>query len=948
MGGIKNKLSKLTSRVKTLFNNAANNLGSSARGAVERSETEGLTIPLSDYRLTSPFSQRGTKSSLPLAKGRQMSVAHRWGRYTKYLSIACLSLAILSTLILNIVSSYSSSKIESNAEPATQANGPLVSGPATISLSITPLTTPTSSPCDTSNSDICMKIPDDGGIATGGHTVEVSSNSYAGYNVLLSASESNNDETSLVNTTNGSGGGSNSYSIPTTTGNLTTPSKLANNTWGYVLTNPTGQETNAIWAGLQPSTHKTAIATTNSLSNQTDNYSVYYGVKVDNPSELLAGDYQTQVVYMATVKLPSKPTITSITPSTYELGSGQSNVVRIAGANLSSAYDIYLQSQSDPAKKYNCTNIQAASDGNSLTCILPTDAPLGTYDLYVTAQGGTGSLAGAFSYTESLPDGMDRVSDDYGADGHVAVDYDENMIPVVYDETAKTWRVVTNAELQQNPKNWYDYTKKQWANALTVSRSSLQSFRDKQTGVDSDPLIQTNNNPDILGYWVYIPRYAYEVMRPNAVDKYVTEQNFDIVFETAKDVKKTPAPTCSTGLNNLDYRNDCGYDRTYPGSDSDKASGATTWATHPAFTWQYTSEINGLAKSVERNGFWIGKFETTGTEDSPTVKPNQLANIEYDGIGMFYSRAKSIGVTDRHNVGEADFSWSSTRPQENGHNLLSTTSHMIKNDEWGATAYLSVSDFGVGAGNVRRNAATNGSSRNNYDADGDKTASDFAGITGCGPAQRPPQTPPYISTYDDGTTLNKSTIESSTACSKDVSRAYDGSLGVLASTTGNIYGVYDMAGSRDEYVVAAITKTTQQSDEIPHVESADGFSTMPVEPYVNIFKHSDGFTADYASSSNMNYCRWKTCGGQALIEVAAVQSVRSYSGNEQGRADMWGQSSTNMPFDWNGIAWTMRGGSVYDIGTSGIFAVSGGSGITYYAGGVALRIVLLPAEDDAI
>ena len=75
-----------------------------------------------------------------------------------------------------------------------------------------------------------MKIPDDGGIATGGHTIKVSSNSYAGYNVLLSASETNNDETSLVNTTNGSGGGSNSYSIPTTTGNLTTPSKLDDNT----------------------------------------------------------------------------------------------------------------------------------------------------------------------------------------------------------------------------------------------------------------------------------------------------------------------------------------------------------------------------------------------------------------------------------------------------------------------------------------------------------------------------------------------------------------------------------------------------------------------------------------------------------------------------------------------------------------------------------------------
>ena len=62
----------------------------------------------------------------------------------KYIGIASLTIAILSVLILNLISSYSSSNTNSNAEPVTQANGPLVSGPATISLSITPLTTPTS------------------------------------------------------------------------------------------------------------------------------------------------------------------------------------------------------------------------------------------------------------------------------------------------------------------------------------------------------------------------------------------------------------------------------------------------------------------------------------------------------------------------------------------------------------------------------------------------------------------------------------------------------------------------------------------------------------------------------------------------------------------------------------------------------------------------------------
>ena len=163
MGGIKNKLNKLTSRVKTLFNNAANNLGSPARGAVERSEAEGLTIPLSDYRLTSLFSQRGTKSSLPLAKGRQMSVVHRWGRITKYLGIACLSLAILSTLVLNIVSSYSSSNIESNAEPASATlsnDATALANPSSLSISFSNVT---GSCADTSNpANVCMEIPDGG------------------------------------------------------------------------------------------------------------------------------------------------------------------------------------------------------------------------------------------------------------------------------------------------------------------------------------------------------------------------------------------------------------------------------------------------------------------------------------------------------------------------------------------------------------------------------------------------------------------------------------------------------------------------------------------------------------------------------------------------------------------------------------------------------------------
>ena len=408
MGGIKNKLSN---KAKTLLSSL------SLKGAVSRRLTGGSSK--SGSRLPS-FSQPSEMPDGQINGARKLSHlglyasktigSLRLVTLTKYLSIACLSLTILSTLILNITSSYSSSNIESNAidsnsELSTLANDSSICNPtntnaaACISLSITPLTTPTSSPCDTSNSNICMTIPDEGGIATGGHTVEVSSNSYAGYNVLLSASEANNDETSLVNTTNGSS------SIPTTIGNLTTPSKLDNNTWGYTLANPTGQEANAIWTGLQPSTNKTAIATAGSLSNQTDSYPVYYGVKVDNPSQLLAGDYQTQVVYTATVKLPPAPTNLSASSTSYELGSGADSTVTITGTNLASTYKVYIESNTDSTKQYDITNTITNLTDTELTVAIPTDQTNpdlepGDYTIHVVTQGGEAEKS--FKYIDPI------------------------------------------------------------------------------------------------------------------------------------------------------------------------------------------------------------------------------------------------------------------------------------------------------------------------------------------------------------------------------------------------------------------------------------------------------------------------------------------------------------------------------------------------------------------
>ena len=58
------------------------------------------------------------------------------------------------------------------------------------------------------------------------------------------------------------------------------------------------------------------------------------------------------------------------------------------------------------------------------------------------------------------------------------------------------------------------------------------------------------DNNDVLGYWVYIPRYAYEVQRPNAVDRVVADEYPlpDNTVETDKDTKKIPASSCNLGI----------------------------------------------------------------------------------------------------------------------------------------------------------------------------------------------------------------------------------------------------------------------------------------------------------------------------------------------------------------------------------------------------------------
>ena len=455
------------------------------------------------------------------------------------------------------------------------------------------------------------------------------------------------------------------------------------------------------------------------------------------------------------------------------------------------------------------------------------------------------------------------------------VDLDPNMIPVKYtgSTTNAQWTSLANPEDSSNQGNWYNYNNKQWANAITVKDPS--KYKGKSMVVDQ---------ADILGYWVYIPRYAYEVMRRDGTDKPVSAQNFLIHFEKKTDTKRHPAACSTTGK---DYRTQCDLDRSYI---KDQPSNQGTWATHPAFTFG----------SKELNGIWFAKFETTGTDTQPTVLPNEAHMSGWyttsSDIGRMYTTAKTLGVADSSNVGgNTDYSV----PTQNNHNLTKFSSHMVNNNDWGAATYLSASKYGAGFDKVKINA--NGANHDNS-----------YGTTGCGP-----QSDNNTSVY-----YNSGALGTPQACG-DAGHAYNGRFGQLASTTSNVYGIYDMSGGGYEYVAASYTNDTHSYNS-----STNCFSQPAHPPYVNTYNFS-----------NFNSCTYKTCGGQALYETNLPDSDGS---------NQWNNNYSY--FAKSSHPWFVRGGGYYFgsnaelfYANAGVFVDAGGSDAS--GNNTAFRVALAPLQD---
>ena len=302
------------------------------------------------------------------------------------------------------------------------------------------------------------------------------------------------------------------------------------------------------------------------------------------------------------------------------------------------------------------------------------------------------------------------------------------MIPIKYDGTK--W---VKAESTNTNDDWYNYDNKMWANAVMVTSETRDTYMNARTGT-------TISEEDILAYYVWIPRYKYQLFNVDSTTIDPIEIQVEFEYGT---------PTKSSGTTNDE------------------------WLTHPAFTLG-TDELEGI---------WVGKFSTTGSAETPTVKPN---------IGMLPNQNVSTQFTTSQKFGTTTYLTST--------GVSEVDAHMMKNIEWGAVAYLKQSKYGLGTTDI---------GLNNYNS------SPY--LTGCGSTSG--------SAY-------------STTCN-----AYNTTDGMLASTTGNITGIYDMSAYTGTYVMG-VMKT---SDGTALTYSSSGFttSTLPFNSkYVDQYEYG-GSISDY-------------------------------------------------------------------------------------------------------
>ena len=376
---------------------------------------------------------------------------------------------------------------------------------------------------------------------------------------------------------------------------------------------------------------------------------------------------------------------------------------------------------------------------------------------------------------------------------------------IVITSVPKNWKKTTS-----NDPEWYDYGTEVNAPKLGTGMTPIVYIGENKPTEKKWANAMTEDG----SMWVWIPRYAYSITSGYHSS---SAGNIEIKF--------------------LKESSNVAYDGT---STWDNVSGQGKWNIHPAFN--YGQEVSGI---------WVAKFEASRSNaTSSSAGSNNTIKIQ-PGVQSW----RSITVNDIY-----------TNCLNYDSNTLSNgnlNSHMMKNDEWGAVAYLSKSKYGKQNEEVWINNS---------------------------------------SSYITGSAGNSASAGSNTGTTND----YTSTQGVKASTTGTVYGVYDMSGGAWEYVAG-------------YVNNGNGNLTNYGSSLVNgDAKTKNVYSKGSSDNATDNYNANSSKYGDAVYETSA-------NGNT-GNGSWYGDYSN---FPYTGSPFFKRGGGYLNGTNAGVFYFGDDSGVSY-------------------
>ena len=417
---------------------------------------------------------------------------------------------------------------------------------------------------------------------------------------------------------------------------------------------------------------------------------------------------------------------------------------------------------------------------------------------------------------------------------------------------------------------------------------------------------------------MWIPRYAYKVN--------VDTKTFDVVF--------------LIGTTDDYYENGVRKTAKRQTKTDETVDTTTGYTVHPAFTNESSIGYANGGWNQELTGIWVSKFEAGYATSNGNSAPKKASSVNYnqtsvwasgyetggnDGSlsarnwidGVYGSTTTAIkyptfqGLAYSMNYINHNDAFSISRAlTENGNiyglSKSTTDSHLMKNSEWGAVAYLAQSQYGLNGTNIYIN---NANLRNSQ-------TSAYA-ITGC--AGETEDAVQVVTEMDTTTKRPKATNV----------YTWTQANGTKASSTGTIYGIYDMSGGAWERTASLVNNgngnlTTYGKaliNSLINGKSSQYVTAYPFDSSVD----KNGANIDTASAAN--YAKNTKIYGDGIRETSTAGT-----GLTSWYTDYSYFPAVDAPF-------SERGGNYWDTYGAGLFSFSRYDGGSYY--NVGFRSVLV-------